>query len=191
MRYGYARVSTKGQDLKEQEKKLIRAGAEKVISEKISGAVPAADRPAFKRLSKKLTAGDELIVTALDRLGRSGLDILHTVEDMKARQVAVTIDGVGTIRDDMMGKLMVSLLACFADFERSTIIERMQGGRAAAIASGTKMGPKFKLGQTAREAIMRRYHEGQEPASALADEYGVSRRTIVRMVGQRVSELGA
>lgn len=191
MKYGYARVSTKGQDLKEQEKKLVRAGAEKVVSEKISGAVPAANRPAFKRLNKKLKAGDELIVTALDRLGRSGLDILHTVEDMKARGIAVTIDTVGTIRDDMMGKLMVSLLACFADFERSTIIERMQGGRAAAIASGKKMGPKFKLSQTAREAIMRRYHEGQEAASALAEEYGVSRRTIVRMVGQRVSELGA
>lgn len=185
MKYGYARVSTKGQDLKEQERKLVRAGAEKVVSEKVSGAIPAADRPAFRKLNKKLAGGDELIVTALDRLGRSGLDILRTVEDMKGRGVAVTIDGVGTIRDDVMGKLMVSLLACFADFERSTIIERMQGGRAAAIASGKKMGPRFKLSQTAREAIMRRYHEGQEPASALAEEYGVSRRTVVRLVGQR------
>lgn len=170
MKYGYARVSTKGQEVSEQRAELVRAGAEQVVSEQVSGAVPAADRPGFKRLLGRLKAGDELLVTKLDRLGRSGLDIQRTVEALRDRDVSVTVLGIGTVRADWMGRLMLSMLAAFAEFERSTIIERMQGGRRAAQAKGVRMGRKSKVSPAAHVAISRRYQDG-ETGAALAAEY--------------------
>jgi len=106
--------------------------------------------------------------------------------DLRTRDIAVTIDGIGTIRNDMVGSLTINLLSAFAEFERSLIIDRTQSGRRRAIASGVKMGRKPKLSRQAMEAIRRRYRD--ETGKALAKEYGVGLRTIERVVaGQRWS----
>jgi DNA invertase Pin-like site-specific DNA recombinase len=84
---GYARVSTNGQDLALQQEALKAAGCQKVYAEKISGA--RSDRPQLARMLKALEPGDTIIVTRLDRLARSTLDLLHTVEAItKARASA-------------------------------------------------------------------------------------------------------
>jgi DNA invertase Pin-like site-specific DNA recombinase len=75
---GYARVSTNGQDLALQHEALKAAGCGKVYAEKISGA--RSDRPQLARMLKALAPGDTVIVTRLDRLARSTLDLLHTVD---------------------------------------------------------------------------------------------------------------
>ncbi|WP_336944628.1 recombinase family protein [Asaia sp. HN010] len=182
MKYGYCRVSTSGQDLQEQEDALMALGVLRtnIFKEKISGAVKSDDRPQFAKLLKKLQAGDELVVMKLDRLGRSTLDILTVLQNIRQQGIAITIQGVGTIRDDMMGSLTMNLLASFAEFERALIIDRTQSGRKRAMESGVKMGRKPKLSRQAQEAIRRRY--GEETGTALAKEYGVGLRTIQRIV---------
>ena len=82
--YGYARVSTDGQSYDDQVKALRLAGAEKVYSEKESGA--KTNRPALARAIAALDAGDVLLVTRLDRLARSTLDLLNTVESLSKRK---------------------------------------------------------------------------------------------------------
>lgn len=181
MKYGYCRVSTIGQDLQEQQDALMALGVPRtnIFKEKISGAVKSDDRPQFAKLLKKLQTGDELVVMKLDRLGRSTLDILTVLQNIRQQGIAITIQGVGTIRDDMMGSLTMNLLASFAEFERALIIDRTQSGRKRAMESGVKMGRKPKLSRQAQEAIRRRY--GEETGSALAKEYGVGLRTIQRL----------
>jgi len=181
MKYGYCRVSTVGQDLKEQEDALVALGVPKanIFKEKISGVIRSDDRPQFGKLLKKIQAGDEVVVMKLDRLGRSTLDILTVIQNLRGQGIAITIEGVGTIRDDMMGSLTMNLLASFAEFERALIIDRTQSGRKRAMASGVRMGRKQKLSPQARNAIKRRY--GNETGTALAKEYGVGLRTIQRI----------
>ena len=179
---GYCRVSTAGQDFQDQVAALTRLGVAEadIFQEKISGLVNMDTRPEFSRLLAALTAGDGLVVAKLDRLGRSTLDVLTTIRDLRERGVTVTIDGVGSVRNDMLGTLTVNLLAAFAEFERSMIFDRMQTGRARAIAAGVVMGGRPKLSKAAREAIGRRYG-GTDTGPALAREYGVSIRTIERL----------
>jgi len=181
MKYGYCRVSTLGQDLQEQEDALVALGVPpaNIFKEKISGAIRSDDRPQFARLLKCLKTGDELVVMKLDRLGRSTLDILTVIQNLRQQGIAITINGVGSIRDDMMGSLTMNLLASFAKFERALIIDRTQSGRRRAIASGVKMGRKPKLSKQATEAIRRRY--SSETGAYLAKEYEVGLRTIQRI----------
>jgi len=164
MKYGYCRVSTVGQDLKEQEDALVALGVPKanIFKEKISGVIRADDRPQFGKLLKKIQAGDELVVMKLDRLGRSTLDILTVIQNLRGQGIAITIEGVGTIRDDMMGSLTMNLLASFAEFERALIIDRTQSGRKRAMASSVRMGKKEKLSSQAQNANKRRYHPGTD-----------------------------
>ncbi|WP_186810597.1 recombinase family protein, partial [Gluconobacter thailandicus] len=97
----------------------------------------------------------------------------------RGQGIAITIEGVGTIRDDMMGSLTMNLLASFAEFERALIIDRTQSGRKTAMANGVRMGRKPKLSSQARDAIKRRY--GSETGAALAKEYGIGLRTVQRV----------
>jgi len=184
MKYGYCRVSTVGQDLKEQEDALVALGVPKanIFKEKISGVIRSDDRPQFGKLLKKIQAGVELVVMKLDRLGRSTLDILTVIQNLRGQGIVITIEGVGTIRDDMMGSLTMNLLASFAEFERALIIDRTQSGRKRAMANGVRMGRKPKLSRQARDAIRRRY--GNETGAALAKEYGIGLRTVQRVAAE-------
>lgn len=186
MKYGYARVSTISQSLDEQTEQLIKLGIDKknIYAEKITGVMKSDDRKEFSKLLNKLSSGDELVVMKLDRLGRSTIDILTTIQNLRSQGIDITIEGVGTIRSDMMGNLMTNLLASFAEFERSLIIDRTQSGRRRAIANGVKMGRRMKLSKTAQEAIKRRYP--QETGKALAKEYSVGLRTIQRIASQNL-----
>lgn len=184
MKYGYARVSTVGQSLDEQVEQLVKLGIDKknIFKEKITGVMKSDDRKEFSKLLKRVVAGDEITVMKLDRLGRSTIDILNTIQGLRSQSVDITIEGVGTIRSDMMGNLMTNLLASFAEFERSLIIDRTQSGRKRAIANGKKMGRRIKLSKEAQQAIKARY--ANETGSSLALEYGVGLRTIQRIVGR-------
>lgn len=174
-------MSAVGQDLKEQEDALVALGVPRtnIFKEKISGVIRSDDRPQFGKLLKKIQAGDELVVMKLDRLGRSTLDILTVIQNLRGQGIAITIEGVETIRDDMMGSLTMNLLASFAEFERALIIDRTQSGRKRAMANGLRMGRKEKLSPQAKNAIKRRY--GSETGKTLASEYGVGLRTIQRV----------
>jgi DNA invertase Pin-like site-specific DNA recombinase len=177
---GYARVSTNGQDLALQQEALKAAGCEKVYAEKISGA--RSDRPQLARMLKALAPGDTIIVTRLDRLARSTLDLLHTVD-------AITKAGAGfrsladTWADSTTphGKLMLTVLGGLAEFERSLIMARTQAGIVRARERGATFGRPVKLNPKQRKLIAERKAAG-ETAAALAREFEVGEATVWRVL---------
>jgi DNA invertase Pin-like site-specific DNA recombinase len=176
---GYARVSTDGQSLEAQHAALQTAGAEKVYSEKISGAVT--ERRALARAIAVLEPGDTLIVTRLDRLARSTRDLLNTLDAIakagaKFRSLADTWCDTTTPH----GELMVTILAGLATFERHLIKARTDEGRKRAQARGVQFGRKRKLTAHQRqEAIARR--EAGEALVDIGRSYNVSHSTISRL----------
>jgi DNA invertase Pin-like site-specific DNA recombinase len=168
---GYARVCTDGQELDAQLAALRQAGAERVYSEKVSGAVT--DRKALARAIG-------LLVTRLDRLARSTRDLLNTLGTItKAgasfRSLAVAWADTSTPH----GKLIVTVLGGLAEFERSLILARTTEGRKRAQARGVRFGRKLKLTpHQQREALARR--EAGESLVEISRSYNVSHSTISR-----------
>jgi DNA invertase Pin-like site-specific DNA recombinase len=114
---GYARVSTNGQDLTAQIEALRAAGATTIYREKVSGV--RADRPHLAKAMAKLQAGDVLIVTKLDRLGRSTRELLDLIERIgKAGAAFRSLGDPLFDTTSSQGRLLSTLLAAIADFER-------------------------------------------------------------------------
>ena len=176
---GYARVSTDQQDYDAQLAQLKAAGAEKVFAEKVSGVIT--DRKQLAKAIDALNDGDVLLVTRLDRLARSTRDLLNTIEAIAQR--GANFKSLADHWADTTtphGKLMLTMLAGLAEFERAMILARTSEGRAGAKARGVKFGRKPKLSAfQISEALARR-----EAGEALADigrSYGVSHSTISRL----------
>jgi DNA invertase Pin-like site-specific DNA recombinase len=179
MKYGYARVSTDGQSVAAQVEDLTRAGAEKVFRETASGA--KTDRAQLKRLLKKLDDGDVLLVTRLDRLARSTRDLLNTLALIAEKKAGFrSLGDAWANTTTAHGRLMLTVLAGLAEFERELIRTRTSEGRARAKERGVKLGPKFKLTpHQQREALARR--DKGETLMDIARSYNVSHSTISRL----------
>src|SRR5204863_4557697 len=154
--YGYARVSTRDQDLAAQDAELRAAGCAKVFKEKVSGA--KTDRPELAKAIGRLEPGDVLAVTRLDRLARSTRDLLNVLDQIGKRGA-----GFKSLRDTWAdtttahGRLMLTVLGGLAEFERELIRTRTGEGRERAKARGVILGRKPKLtGHQRREALARR-----------------------------------
>jgi DNA invertase Pin-like site-specific DNA recombinase len=176
---GYARVSTADQDLSLQLAALRKAGATAIYREKISGV--RADRPQLAKLMTSLKRGDTVLVTKLDRLGRSTrelLDLIHRIDQAGAafRSLGDPLFNTSTSQ----GRLLVTMLAAIAEFERELIRERTGAGRARAKAAGVKFGRKFKLSQYQRAEALRRRDAG-ETLGAIAQTFGVSVSLVSRL----------
>jgi len=130
MKYGYARVSTIQQDLETQLKALRNEGCEVIYSEKFTGT--KADRPKFKEVLSKLVEGDTLVVTKLDRFARSTVDAINTVKALFERGIKVHVLNMGLVEDTPTGRLILTIMSGFAEFERDMIVERTQEGKAIA-----------------------------------------------------------
>lgn len=135
MRFGYARVSGLGQSLTEQEAQLNAAGCDVIYSEQMTGT--RRDRPEFQALLDVLQAGDTLVVTKLDRFARTASDGITLVRELMTRGVAVHILNMGVVEDTTTGRLMLTILSGFAEFERDMIVERLSEGKAQARRAGT------------------------------------------------------
>src|ERR1700739_5043260 len=134
---GYARVSTQDQHLTGQLEALTAAGAETIYREKTSGA--RADRPQLAKLMASLRAGDIVLVTKLDRLGRSTRELLDLIE--RIGKAGASFRSLGDPLWDTgssQGRLLSPLLAGLAEFERDLIRERPGDGRKRAMAEGVK-----------------------------------------------------
>ena len=180
MKYGYARVSTDGQSVAAQITQLTAAGAEKVFKEVASGA--RSNRAQLRRLLNALDKGDVLIVTRLDRLARSTRDLLNilaTIAEKKAgfRSLGDTWADTTTAH----GRLMLTVLAGLAEFERELIRARTSEGRARAKVRGVKLGRKFKLTPHQRREVLARRERGKESQTEIARSYNVSHSTISRL----------
>src|SRR5215470_14017676 len=153
---GYARVSSESQNFAGQIEKLKAAGAESIYSEKISGA--RADRPQLAKLMASLKAGDVVTVCKLDRLGRSTTELFALLD--KIDKAGAAFRSLGDPLWDTtspQGRLLRTILAGVAEFERDVIRERTGEGRKRAMANGVKFGRKSKLTPHQRgEALQRR-----------------------------------
>jgi DNA invertase Pin-like site-specific DNA recombinase len=176
---GYARVSTADQDYSGQLEALKAAGAETIFREKISGV--RADRPQLAKLMASLKAGDVVTVTKLDRLGRSTRELLDLIE--RISKVGAAFRSLGDPLFDTtssQGRLLSTLLAAIAEFERDLIRERTGEGRKRAMAKGVKFGRKPKLSEFQRQEALKRRAAG-ETLAQIAKSYAVDLSMISRL----------
>jgi DNA invertase Pin-like site-specific DNA recombinase len=177
--YGYARVSTNGQDLSAQDAELRAAGCVKTFKEKVSGA--KTDRPELAKAIRRLEPGDVLVVTRLDRLARSTRDLLNVLDEINQRGA-----GFRSLKDNWAdtttphGRLMLTVLGGLAEFERELIRARTGEGRKRAKARGVRFGRPRKLSSHQREEALQRLQEGAAQAD-VARTYAVSEATISRL----------
>lgn len=125
--YGYARVSTRKQDLSAQVDELKQAGATVIYQERYTGTT--AKRPQFDKLMNKVVAGDTVIVTKLDRLARNTEDALKIAKDLRSRHVILDIRNLGRMDDNAQGNLIFTIFSAFAQFERDLIVARTEEGK--------------------------------------------------------------
>jgi len=176
---GYARVSTQDQDYSGQLEALTAAGAKPIYREKISGA--RADRPQLAKLMASLKAGDVVTVTKLDRLGRSTRELLDLIE--RISKAGASFRSLGDPLWDTsssQGRLLSTLLAAIAEFERDLIRERTGEGRKRAMAKGVRFGRKPKLSAFQRQEALKRRAAG-ETLATIAKSYAVDISMISRL----------
>lgn len=181
---GYTRVSTASQDAQLQLDALVDSGVQKrdVFSDVTSGSRTAIERPGMKRLMDYVEPGDTVVVWRIDRLGRSLIDVLNTVNLLRDKGVKIRSLSDGIDPETTSGRLMLGMLATLAEYERELITERVNAGIAAAKQNGTRFGrppvdpaviaEKLDIAQGARE-------KGRTAAEA-ASLVGWSRATLYR-----------
>src|SRR5262249_9843807 len=157
--YGYARVSTNGQDLSSQEAELMAVGCAKVFKEKVSGA--KTDRAELTMAIRRLGPSDVLVVTRLDRLVRSTRDLLNVLATLGEREA-----GFRSLKDAWAdtttphGRLMLTVLGGLAEFERELIRARTGEGRKRAKDRGVKFGRPTALTPHQRQEALQRFANG-------------------------------
>ena len=183
-RIGYIRVSTLDQNT---ERQLDGVELDKLFTEKASGK--DTKRPLLTAALEYVREGDTLLVHSMDRLGRNAEDLLRIVRELAGRGVSVqfvknrlTFAG----KADPMGKLMLTMLAAFGEFERELIRERQREGIAIAKAKGVYKGRKKALRPEEAHELVVQAHAGI-PKADLARAYGISRETVYQYLRQNQS----
>ena len=140
--YGYVRVSTKGQapgtSLDEQTAEILEKYPTAVIVREVASG--ASERPEFAKICEQLETGDTLVVCKLDRFCRTAKEGLGYVDYLRGKGAAVHILNMGVIDNSPMGRLMVTMLLAFAEFERSLMPERLPP-RPPATARASRLLP--------------------------------------------------
>ncbi len=183
MIYGYARVSTQtqgrdGNSLEEQVAALTAYGCQEIVREAFTGKTM--ERPAFQSLLDRLTAGDTLVITKLDRFARTAIQGVQTVRELFERGVKVHILNMGLVENTLTGNLILTVMLAFAEYERGMIVERTQTGKSVA-----RQNPDFKDGRP------RKYSDAQIALAlellAAGKSYGevrkmtgISKSTVIR-----------
>lgn len=180
MRIGYARVSTKDQNLDLQIDALREAGCTRIFQEHASGT--RASRPELDTMITHLREGDTLVVYRLDRLGRSLPHLVALVADLQSKGVAFEslTDGI-KLDDTAVGKMVFNIFAAFAQFERDLISERTVAGLAAARARGRRGGRPAGLSKEAKikaAAAKTMYESGNFTTKQIIEQLGISSATL-------------
>ena len=188
MVYGYARVSTDkqnlyGSSLDDQETVLKSSGAMQIFADNYTGTKMS--RPEFDKMIGMLQNGDTLIVTKLDRLGRSSDGIISLIKSLLDRDITVKVLNMGTIENTPVGRLVVTFLAGIAEFERDLIVERTAAGRAYKKATD----PNYREGRKPKEydkvlfdELQVRVANGEITARNAAKMLGVGKSTWYEII---------
>ena len=188
MRYGYARVSSTtryaggedGNSLEAQERKLLDAGCAEIVSEAYTGT--KMERPKFTKLIDTLKAGDTLVVCKLDRFARTATDGVNLVKELLARGISVHVLNMGLVENTPTGRLTLTIMMAFAEYERDMIVERLADGKAEA----KRKDPNYREGRKAIEVpeyseYAAKVNDGTMTVKAACAELGISRGKWYRM----------
>lgn len=178
---GYARTSTRQQDLTLQRIALEKAGCMKTYDEQESGA--KRNRPVLKQVLEMLRPGDTFVIWKLDRLARSLKHLMEIAEDLAARGVNFKSLTEGFDTTTAGGTMIFHVIGAMAQFERSLIAERREAGLAKAKANGVKFGRKRLDSGGLAKALLAIERDEMSIAEA-ARVYGVTRSVIYRRLGE-------
>ena len=186
MKIGYARVSTKEQNLSMQIDALEKEGCKRIFQEKIGGA--KSDRPQLKKMIEQLREGDVIITWKLDRLGRSLRDLVNLINEIQDKGA-----GLKSLNDSIdtttpQGKLTFHLFASLAEFERDIIRERTKAGLEAARARGRKGGRPKGLSKEAQDKAMvaeTLYKQGEMSVTEICKHLNIARSTLYKYLRYR------
>lgn len=178
----YCRVSTSDQTTQNQVQEVKAAGFaildSRVVEETVSGSTSASERAGFAKLLERMEAGDVLVVTKLDRLGRNAIDVQQTVQNLEGKGIRVHCLALGGVDlTSAAGKMTMGVLAAVAEFERDLLIERTQAGLERAKKEGKTLG---RPAATSAESVQGLKQQGLSQ-SAVAKELSVSLSTVKRL----------
>lgn len=184
MRYGYARVSTRGQvkgnSLAEQHQQLMDMGCDEVIEEQYTGATT--ERPQLDTLLTRLNDGDTLMVTKLDRLARSATEGANLIKELTDKGIRVNILNMGEVDERPQGRLMLHILLAFAEFERDMIVERTQAGKAIARTKAGFREGRPPIAKARKDAAVNMILKEGKSYKEAAEAIGISKSTIIRAI---------
>ena len=176
---GYIRVSTDKQNLQLQEDSLKKVNCYKIFHDVASGV--KTDRPGLQECLKYIRGGDTLIVWKSDRLGRSTVDLLNIVDDLRNRNI-----GFKSLTEDLFvitssnGRLVFGIFALLAEHERDRIRERTMAGLAAARARGRNGGRPKVLTEEKKALTFEALQNRNKRVKGIAKGLGVSEATVYR-----------
>lgn len=180
--YGYARVSTRSQELNRQLDILEKYNCDTVLMEKISGT--KSSRPKLNKLKRAVEEGDTVIVESWSRLGRSTKDLIDLVEFFSEKKVNVISDKEKFDTYTPQGKLILTVFQAFAEFERDLIVGRTKEGLKSARERGRIGGrPRVATSKISEALIL--YDTKKYSGKEIAEITGVSRATLYRYLKKR------
>lgn len=182
MKYGYARISTIGQDLQSQVDTLEAEGCDVIFTEQFTGT--RIDRKEFSRLITEIQEGDTLVVTKLDRFARSVRGGIEVIKELFELGVRVHVLNMGIIENTPTGRLIFNIMMSFAEFERDMIVERTQEGKMIA-----RQDPNYKEGRPKKYSKKQIEHavklKEKHTYKQVEELTGISKPTIYREMKRR------
>jgi len=188
MKVGYARVSTSGQKLDLQLDRL--ADCDRIYREKASAA-SAKNRPELKNALDFVREEDVFVVTKLDRLARSVVDLSNIVQRLEEKNVDLVVLDQGIDTTNIYGKLQFNILASIGEFERGLIRERSREGREKAKARGVKFGARPKLSPNEVQSLVQDFTTPGLSKRDLSELYGISISSVYRLYAENSSMVAA
>ncbi|MCM2534166.1 recombinase family protein [Neobacillus pocheonensis] len=175
--YGYARVSTRQQELARQLDLLKNYNCNEILTEKMTGT--KANRPELNRLKDKLRPGDTVVVESFSRLGRSTKDLIDLVNYFEEHDVKLISLKENFDTSTPQGRLMMTVFQAFSQFERDLIVERTKEGLKSARARG-RQGGRPKVNSREITKAINLYHTEQYSVKEIVNMTGISRATLYR-----------
>lgn len=180
MIYGYARVSSIGQakdgnSIEAQTTALQERGCDVICQEAYTGTTT--ERPELAKILAKIQKDDTLMVTKLDRFSRSAAEGVSLIKELNEKGIIIEILNMGRADNTPMGKLMVTMLLAFAEFEHDQIIERFSTGKAVAKAHGRKTDGRYKKRPVDFNSYWSRWKNGEITVERACKEMGICRAT--------------
>ena len=186
MVYGYARVSTRQQDLSRQLDLLDRYECNKIYTEKISGV--RANRPELNKLKKRVKENDKIIIESFSRLGRSTKDLIDLVYFFEKKGVKVISIKENFDTQTPQGKLMMTVFQAFSQFERDIIVERTKEGLESARARGN-IGGRPRIDPALIQHALHLYHKEGKAVVDICAQTGLKRSTFYRYLSLEKDEV--